>query len=288
MTGRARSEAPRWGWLVVPHAVWLTFFLVLPVAFVVCYAFWTRGSYGEVQKIWTLANFARIADPLYAGVFTKSLGLAVLATAATAVLGYPVALTLATAPARLRPLLFVLLMVPFLTNFIVRVYALRLLLGVEGPVNQLLQALGLIREPLVLTDTAFLVGVGMITNYLPFMVLPLYVVLEKLDFSLVEAARDLGATRWQTFRRVILPLTRPGLASGGVLVFIPTLGEYMIPDLLGGARIMLLGNLITEQFLKARDWPFGSALAVVLILIMGLAFAAKAKLAPGEDGLSHG
>ncbi len=283
-----KGDAPRWGWLAVPLAAWLVFFLVLPVAFVVAYAFWTRGSYGEIQKIWTVANFARVADPLYANIFLRSLWLAVVATVVTAMLGYPVALTLASAPARLRQLLFMLLMVPFLTNFIVRVYALRLVLGVEGPVNQLLLWLGLISEPLVMTDTAFLVGVGMITNYLPFMVLPLYVVLEKLDYSLVEAARDLGASRWQTFRRVILPQTKPGLASGAVLVFIPTLGEYMIPDLLGGARIMLLGNLITEQFLKARDWPFGSALAVLLIAIMGIAFAVKAKLAPGEDGLTHG
>ncbi len=283
-----KDNTPRWGWLAVPLAAWLVFFLVLPVAFVVAYAFWTRGSYGEIQKVWTLANFTRVADPLYAHIFLRSLWLAVMATAVTAVLGYPVALALASAPARLRQLLFMLLMVPFLTSFIVRVYALRLVLGVEGPVNHLLARLGLISEPLVMTDTAFLVAVGMITNYLPFMVLPLYVVLEKFDYSLVEAARDLGATRWQTFRRVILPLTKPGLASGAVLVFIPTLGEYMIPDLLGGARVMLLGNLITEQFLKARDWPFGSALAVLLIGVMGLAFAVKAKLAPGDDGLMHG
>lgn len=283
-----KTDAPRWGWLAVPLAAWLVFFLVLPVAFVVAYAFWTRGAYGEIQRVFTTANFARVLDPLYLQIFARSLGLALMATVVTAVMGYPVALTLASAPKRLRQLLFVLLMVPFLTNFIVRVYALRLVLGVEGPFNQLLLTLGVVTEPLVLTDTAFLVGVGMITNYLPFMVLPLYVVLEKLDFSLVEAAKDLGATRWQIFRRVILPLTRPGLASGAVLVFIPTLGEYMVPDLLGGARVMLLGNLITEQFLKARDWPFGSALAVILIVVMGMAFAVKAKAAPGEDGLTHG
>ncbi len=283
-----KHDAPRWGWLAVPLAAWLSFFLVLPVAFVIAHAFWTRGSYGEVQAVFTTTNFGRIADPLYFLVFARSLVLAVMATLVTAILGYPVALTLAAAPKRVRQLLFVMLMVPFLTNFIVRVYALRLLLGVEGPLNQLLLSLGVVAEPLVVTDTVFLVGVGMTTNYLPFMVLPLYVVLEKLDFSLVEAARDLGATRWQTFRRVILPLTKPGLASGALLVFIPTLGEYMVPDLLGGARVMLLGNLITEQFLKARDWPFGSALAVILILVMGFGFFVKSRVAPGEDGLTHG
>ncbi len=280
---RRRSAPP---WLAAPLALWLFALLIVPLAFVIFYAFLSRGPYGELVYTFNLGNFRRAADSLYVQIYWRSLELAALSTLVCVILGYPVAVALATAPKRFRALLFVLLMVPFLTNFIVRVYALRLLLGVEGPLNWALQTLGVLREPLQLTDTPFLVSIGMVTNYLPFMVLPLYVVLEKFDYTLVEAGRDLGASRWQLWRRVLLPLTMPGLVSGIVLVFVPVLGEFTIPDLLGGARTMLLGNLITEQFLKARDWPFGSALAVILVAIMGAAFWLKFKLAP--EGELHG
>jgi spermidine/putrescine transport system permease protein len=165
----------------------------------------------------------------------------------------------------------------------VRVYAIRLILGGDGPINAVLVASGLVTNPVIMTDSLFAVAVGMLTNYLPFMTLPIYVVLEKMDFSLLEAAADLGARRLVVLTRVILPISMPGIMSGTLLVFVPVLGEYMIPDLLGGAKTMLLGNLITEQFLKVRDWPFGAALAMLLILVMLVSFAVQ-RLISGKGG----
>lgn len=258
--------------LGLPLFGWLLWFLALPLGFIAFYSFLQRGPYGQIVYQFTTDNYLRLFDAIYGGIFAKSLQLAVATTIVCLVLGFPMAYTLATARPRYRPVLFALLMVPFLTNFIVRVYAIRILLGVEGPINAVLVALGVVAEPVVMTDTAFSVWIGMITNYLPFMVLPIYVVLEKLDFSLVEAANDLGAHGATVLRRVLLPLARPGLIAGSILTFVPTLGEFMIPDLLGGAKTMLLGNLITDQFLKARDWPFGAALTMVLVLVMAGSF----------------
>ena len=261
------------GGLAVPLALWLALFLVLPVAFVAVYSLLKRGVYGEV--IWTLSlhKYARAVDALYLGIFTKSLMLATLTTSVCMLIGFPLAYTIATAAKSRRSLLLAMLMVPFLTNFVVRVYAIRVILGVEGPINSALIASGLLSEPLMMTDSLFAVAVGMVTNYLPFMTIPIYVVLEAFDFSLLEAAEDLGARGWTIFFKVLLPLSRQGLVSGAILVFIPVLGEYMIPDLLGGARTMLLGNLITEQFLKTRDWPFGAAIAMILVFAMLGSFA---------------
>jgi spermidine/putrescine transport system permease protein len=161
-----------------------------------------------------------------------------------------------------------LVVIPFWTNFVVRAYATKILFGEFGPLNQFALSLGLIREPLPLTNSDFSVWVGMVTNYLPFMVLPLYVALEKFDFSLIEAAKDLGASPWRIVSKILIPLTKPGIVTGTIFVFTPALGEFVIPDLLGGARTMLIGNLITEQFLKARDWPFGASLSLILIVIV--------------------
>jgi len=266
------------GALAVPLALWLVTFLILPVLFVAVYSLLKRGAYGEI--VWTLSlhNYTRAFDALYLGIFTKSLLLAALTTAVCMFMGFPLAYTIATASKSWRSLLLAMLMVPFLTNFVVRVYAIRAILGVEGPINSALIFSGLLTAPLVMTDSLFAVAVGMVTNYLPFMTLPIYVVLEGFDFSLLEAAQDLGARGWSVLFKVLLPMSRQGLVSGAILVFIPVLGEYMIPDLLGGARTMLLGNLITEQFLKARDWPFGAALAMILVLAMLGSFALQRAL----------
>ena len=247
------------------------------------YSLLQRGSYGEI--IWTLTfdNYLRALDPLYFQIFVKSLLLTSLTTILCLALGLPLAYTIATAAKRWRPLLISLLMLPFLTNFIVRVYAIRLILGGEGPINAVLVASGLVSNPVIMTDSLFAVAVGMLANYLPFMTLPIYVVLEKMDFSLLEAAADLGARRLVVLTRVILPISRPWIMSGTLLVFVPVLGEYMIPDLLGGAKTMLLGNLITEQLLKVRDWPFGAALAMLLILVMLASFALQ-RLIGGKRG----
>lgn len=277
MTTGARSSGSRRGagyaFVALPLAGWLLFFLLAPLAFVAIYSFLQRGPYGEIVWDPGWRNYVRAFDPLYLGIYAESFVLATLTTLVCLAVGFPMAYCMATARPAARHLLFVLLMVPFLTNFVVRVYAIRILLGVEGPLNALLLATGVRATPLILTDTPVAVAIGMISSYLPFMVLPLYVVLEKLDFSLLDAAHDLGAHGPQVLFRVLLPLAKAGLVSGSVLVFVPTLGEFMIPDLLGGARTMLLGNLITEQFLKARDWPFGSALAMLLVLVMAGSFA---------------
>ena len=273
----------RSGILALPLMLWLIWFLVMPIGFVLIYSLLQRGSYGEIIWTLTLDNYRRALDPLYFQIFVKSLLLTCLTTILCLALGLPLAYTIATAAKRWRPLLISLLMLPFLTNFIVRVYAIRLILGGDGPINAVLVASGLVTNPVIMTDSLFAVAVGMLTNYLPFMTLPIYVVLEKMDFSLLEAAADLGARRLVVLTHVILPISMPGIMSGTLLVFVPVLGEYMIPDLLGGAKTMLLGNLITEQFLKVRDWPFGAALAMLLILVMLASFALQ-RLISGKGG----
>ena len=273
----------RSGILALPLMLWLIWFLVMPIGFVLIYSLLQRGSYGEIIWTLTLDNYRRALDPLYFQIFVKSLLLTCLTTILCLALGLPLAYTIATAAKRWRPLLISLLMLPFLTNFFVRVYAIRLILGGDGPINAVLVASGLVTNPVIMTDSLFAVAVGMLTNYLPFMTLPIYVVLEKMDFSLLEAAADLGARRLVVLTRVILPISMPGIMSGTLLVFVPVLGEYMIPDLLGGAKTMLLGNLITEQFLKVRDWPFGAALAMLLILVMLVSFAVQ-RLISGKGG----
>lgn len=232
------------------------------------YSFATKGTYGGIVFNFTSENYVRATDWIYVRIFWNSLKLASLTAFSCLVIGYPMAYVLATARPKFRSILLMLVVIPFWTNFVVRAYAIKVLLGENGPVNQLGMGLGLFIEPIIFVNSAFSVWLGMVTNYLPFMVLPLYVALEKFDFSLLEAAKDLGATSWDVLWRVLIPLTRAGIITGFIFVFTPALGEFVIPDLLGGARTMLIGNLVTEQFLKTRDWPFGSALSLILILIV--------------------
>jgi spermidine/putrescine transport system permease protein len=257
--------------LAAPLFLWMLGLLVAPLGIVLVYSFLRRGAYGVVVAEPGLENFTRLFDALYGHIYLQSLGLALTATCVCLAVGYPMAYVLARAPRRWAGPLLAMLMLPFLSNFVVRAYAIKVLLSTAGPVNAVIVAVT--GAPVMLTDTQVAVWLGMITSYLPFMVLPLYASLARFDFSLLEAAYDLGASDWTAFRRVLLPSTRAGVASGSVLVFVPTLGEFMIPDLLGGARTMLLGNLIAEQFLKARDWPFGAALVVTLVLALALGFA---------------
>jgi spermidine/putrescine transport system permease protein len=232
------------------------------------YSLCTKGVYGGIIPELSARNYARAADPLYLRILFQSLELAAATTVSCLLIGYPVAYALATSPERWRNALLTLMVIPFWTNLVVRTYALKILLGEQGPVNAVLMSAGLVHEPLVLSNQTFSVWLGMVTNYLPFMVLPLYVALEKFDFTLLEAARDLGASPFQAALKVLVPGTRRGIASGAIFVFTPALGEFVIPDLLGGARTMLIGNLVTDQFLKARDWPFGSALSLLLIVFV--------------------
>jgi len=252
--------------LALPAIGWFLWFLVAPLAIVLAYSFAQKGTYGGIVFHFSIENYTRATEFIYLKIFWNSIKLATLTAVSCLVIGYPMAYVMATVPRWARSLLLILVVVPFWTNFVVRAYAIKMILGEQGPLNEFLIAWHFISEPLIFTNTSFAVWLGMVTNYLPFMVLPLYVALEKFDFALLEAARDLGASSWNVIWRVLMPLTKPGIITGLIFVFTPALGEFVIPDLLGGARTMLIGNLITEQFLKTRDWPFGSALSLMLIL----------------------
>ena len=269
--------------LLAPGAAWLLLFFALPLLIVLLYSFFTRGPYGNVVYDFTLDNYARLANPIYLQILIRSLWMAVTAMLISLLLGYPLAWFIVRQPSRWRPLLLLLVIIPFWTNFLVRTYAIIVLLRTEGVINGLLQSWGVIEAPLDLLYNAGAVTLGLVYGYLPFMVLPIYASLEKLDPSLMEAAQDLGANAWRSFWRVMLPLTMPGVAAGSILVFIPAIGAFITPDLLGGAKVMMIGNLIDQQFLSARNWPFGAAVSIVLMLIVSAATVAYFRLAPEAE-----
>ncbi len=252
-----------------PARVWSALFLAAPLAIIGAYSLLTRGDYGGVETPWTIENYSRLADPLYLAILWRSLWIATLSTALCAALGFPLALFIARAK-RHRNLLLQLVLLPFWTSFLVRTYAWLFILRDTGLINTALQRLGLIHSPLPLLYNNAAVVTGLVYNFLPFFVLPLYAILERLDPSLPEASADLGATPLSTLRRVIIPLAAPGIAAGSALVFIPCLGAYLTPDLLGGGKTVMLGNLIQNQFTTARDWPFGSAASLTLMLVSAL------------------
>jgi len=254
--------------LLLPPTLWLVIFFIIPLIIVLIYSFLERGTYGGVTWEFTLKNYQRLANDLYLNIFVRSLGLAALTTLICLIIGYPLAFFIATASQRWRNLLLFLVIIPFWTNFLVRTYAWMIILRSEGIINTILQGLNLTQDPLNLLFTPFAVVIGLIYGYLPFMVLPLYASIERLNFSLVEAAQDLGANNIKTFFRIILPLTFPGIIAGSSLVFIPALGAFITPDILGGAKTVMIGNLIQNQFLQARHWPFGSALSMGLMILV--------------------
>jgi spermidine/putrescine transport system permease protein len=268
--GRSRRRVAL---LALPSLAWFIGFLVIPLFIVSVYSFLTKGPYGGIVYTVTLWNYERITDPVYIKIIFQSFKFAASTTIVCLLLGFPTAYVMATSSRRMRSVFLLLVMLPFLSNFVVRAFAIKVLLSIDGPLSRLLFAFNIINAPTSFNNTGMAVWFGMITNYLPFMILPIYVNLERFDFTLIEAAHDLGAKGIQTIWKVLLPLAKPGIVAGSILVFIPCLGEYIIPDLLGGAQSMFLGNLITDQFLKARDWPFGSALSVVIILTTIALFA---------------
>jgi len=252
-------------WTVGPATLVLLILFFLPLAFVAAYAFMSAGTQGEPALPVTLANLARSLDPLYLGILWRSVRLASYCTIACLAVGFPLAWVLRGMGPVARQVALLAFVLPAWTNLLVKNYAWIVLLRQEGVVNSALLRLGFISEPLPLLFNEGAVLVGLVHTFLPFMILPLYASLEKLDPALLDAARDLGAGTFQRFRRVILPLCLPGAAAGAILVFIPTLGSFVTPDLLGGARGMMVGNLIQNQMLVARDWPFGSALSIWLM-----------------------
>ncbi|GIU96083.1 MAG: spermidine/putrescine ABC transporter permease [Gaiellaceae bacterium] len=261
--GRVGSAA-----LVSPALLWWAGLLVLPVGLVLAYSFFERGVYGGVVYDWTLDNYRRAWDPLYLGVLGFSVRVALESTVVSLLIGFPVALFIATRPARWRTVLLVLVILPFWTSLLIRTYAWIVILNDEGIANRALRELGLVEGSVRLLYNEFAIVVGMVSTYLPLMILPIYAALERLGPELVEAAADLGANAWKRLWTVLVPLTLPGIAAGCIFVFVPSLGNFIIPDLLGGGRRQMVGTLVQSQFLEARDWPFGATLAVSLIAML--------------------
>jgi spermidine/putrescine transport system permease protein len=250
--------------------LWLAAFALVPNVMVVAASLLERGDRDFIRFALSLESYRRLLDPLYLRVLWNSLYLAAFSTLTCLAMGYPFAYLLARVPRRYSRLLLLLVIIPFWTSSLIRTYAIIIILKARGVVNNLLLSTGLIQAPLELLHNDLAIFIGLVYTLLPFMVLPLYAAIEKLDPLLVEAARDLGAGWLRTFARVVIPLTLPGIIAGSMLVFLPALGMFYIPDLLGGARTLLVGSLIRNQFLAARDWPFGAALSVVLTAVMAM------------------
>ena len=260
---------------LAPTGVILAATLVAPLAIVCIYSFLSRGAYGGVREPLSLENYTRLWDPLYGLIFWRSFWIAGISTAICLVLGFPLAMFIASSGRR-KTLYLSLVILPFWTSFLIRIYAWMFLLRDTGLINTALQAMGVIREPLPMLYNDGAVILGLVYGFLPFMVLPLYATLERLDASLIEASADLGARPFETFFRVTLPLCAPGIRAGAILVFVPSLGTYLTSDLLGGSKTILIGNLVQNQFTAARDWPFGAAASLALMIIAtALLFAAR-------------
>ena len=254
--------------LLTPVTIWLGLFFLVPLLFILAYSFGTSGIYGGITLGFNPDNYLRVFDPLYLEIVGRTLVIALINTFLCLLLGYPLAYFIAFKGGTRKNLLILLVMIPFWTSLLLRAYAWVVILGGNGIANRALQFLGITDGPVNLIFTPQAVALGMVYSYLPFMILPLYAALEKFDIRLKEAAQDLGASRWHTFWRVTFPLSMPGVIAGSILVFIPSAGEFVIPNLLGGARTVLVGNLIQQQFLLARDWAFGSALAMMLAALL--------------------
>ncbi|MCC6389506.1 MAG: ABC transporter permease [Bryobacterales bacterium] len=269
-------------WCLTPAGALLGGLFLIPLGIIFAYSLLTRGPYGGVFSPLTWENYSRLADPLYAAILWRSLLYAVIATGVCLILGFPLALFIARAGRR-RSLYLALVIVPFWASFLVRTYAWMFLLRDTGLINSTLLAAGVIHEPLTMLYTPFAVILGLVYGYLPFMVLPVFATLERLDKSLIEASADLGATPGATLLHVIVPLSKPGILAGSILVFISSLGAYLTPDLLGGGKTIMIGNLVQNQFTTARDWPFGAALSLILMLVvMGLLVPLQRR---GSEGL---
>jgi spermidine/putrescine transport system permease protein len=277
-----------------PPLAWLLLFFLIPLAIVWVYSFGTNVGLTEIAFTGTFANYARAIEPLYVGIFLKSVGVAGLTTLLCLIVGFPVALAITFAPDRLKAWLILLVMLPFWTNLLIRTYALIAVLRTEGYVNlslgwlwthasDLMTMVGLSPlssfQPLELLHNNFAVVFGLVYVHLPFMVLPLYSALDRLDRSLLEASLDLGAGHVRTMLMVVVPLALPGIASGILITFIPALGAYLTPDLLGGPDSQMIANIIERQFKRANDWPFGAALSFLLLYMTFIAIALQALLA---------
>lgn len=252
-------------WFLLPTWLLLVSTIAIPLGIIVYYSLLTRGAYGGAGQPLTLESYTRLFDPLYAAIFLRSFLFALVATVLCLILGFPLALFIARSAAW-RNLYLALVILPFWTSFLIRLYAWIFLLRDSGLINTLLLSLGWLRQPLPLLYNNGAVLLGLVYSFLPFAVLPMYASLERMDKNLLEAAADLGARPLTVLMRVMVPMAVPGIWAAGLLVFIPCLGTYLVSDLLGGSKTVLVGNLVQNQFTAARDWPFGSAISLVLML----------------------
>lgn len=249
---------------------WLIFFVLIPNLLVLFTSFMTKDSSNLIEFTFSLESYGRLIDPLYSQVLWNSLCMAGIATIICLVVGYPFAFMIAKLPAKYRPFLLFLVVLPFWTNSLIRIYGMKIFLGVKGVLNKTLLSLGIISEPIRILNTEIAVIIGLVYILLPFMILPLYSSIEKIDGRLLEAAKDLGANAFQRFVKVIIPLTMPGIVAGCLLVLLPAMGMFYVADLLGGAKVLLVGNIIKSEFLVTRNWPFGSAISITLTVLMAL------------------
>jgi spermidine/putrescine transport system permease protein len=249
-------------------AFWLILFAFLPNALVLFSSFMSKGETEFLIFDFTFSNYVKIADSLYFSIFLSSFKIALITTISTLLLAYPFAFILATSSKKYRAVLLLLVIIPFWTSSLVRTYALIAILKTKGLLNAVLLFLGLVNEPLEIMYTQTAVYIGMTYTLLPFMILPLYASIEKIDMRFIEAAKDLGASKISQFTKIIIPLSLPGIIAGSTLVFLPSLGMFFIADILGGAKDLIIGSFIRNQFLTFRDWPFGSAAAILLTIIM--------------------
>ncbi|HHE3593313.1 TPA: spermidine/putrescine ABC transporter permease PotB [Pasteurella multocida] len=249
---------------------WLIFFVLAPNLLVLIVSFLTRDSSNFYALPFTLENYTRLFEPLYAQVVWNSLYMSGLATLVCLIIGYPFAFLLTKINPKYRPFLLFLVVLPFWTNSLIRIYGMKIFLGVKGILNSTLMSIGLIDTPIRILNTEVAVIIGLVYLLLPFMILPLYASIEKLDYRLLEAAKDLGANAFQRFIKVIIPLTMPGIIAGCLLVLLPAMGMFYVADLLGGAKVLLVGNVIKSEFLISRNWPFGSAISIGLTILMAL------------------
>lgn len=289
-------------WLNGPPLLYLILFFAIPTLIMVVASFgfpgdygglapfWTRDAQGHVHFDLTLENYQRLADDwLYVELFVRSFLYALITTFICIILAYPLSLAIARSAKKYRGILLLLVILPFWSNFLVRIYAWMIILGPQGAVahgvNSVVTAFGF--APVELLFSPFAVILGLVYVHLPYMILPLYANLEKHDAALLNAAQDLGATGWQRFWRITFPLSLPGIYAGAALVFIPALGAFAVPDILGGTEGVMIGNVISQQFLAARDWPFGSALSIVLTLVV-LLLAGMAAVSARRKGVAGG
>src|SRR5215212_7925401 len=279
-----RSARFQLGALLFPGLFWLILFFAVPLVVIVVYSFMTSGKTGRPEFPFTLASYVTLfTKELFVNAYLRSIWIAVLTTIACLLVGYPLALFVVQRSPRWRSVLLFLILIPFWTNFLVRTYAWMIILNNNGLLNGLIQAFGLPRQPLFPSTGAVLLG--LIYGELPFMVLPIYASLDRFDFTLLEAASDLGASRTRAFLRVMLPLTMPGVAAGSVLVFIPTVGQFVVSDLLGGAKVDMLGNLLQRLFTRSNppNWSLGSAMALIFMIVLTVAVILYFRVTTEED-----